>query len=387
VIAGAVVVAVAVTAVIYFVFNGSSQKTVKAQFPEAIGIYTGTPVKILGVNVGQVTGVHPTTGYVEVTMSYDSSYKLSASAEADEVANPLVSDRYIQLTPLYDPQSKTDKVLADGATITKTGGPAELDQIYAQLNQLAVALGPQGANKDGALSTLLKVAAANLQGNGTALGNSITKLAAAAQTLSSQRGNLFATVQNLQKFTDTLKNSDAQVRLFNQQLAQVASDLASERGDLGAALQQLGLALDSVASFVRTNASKFHTDINGLKNVLQILVNQKASLNETLAIAPVALANIVHAYEPATGTIGTRSNLLSLTQVDPAQIVCGLLSSVSGGLPAALGGLTKSLQQVLTGVCSGAGKLAGSSASASSLTSTSDSSSTQLGQMLLGAGQ
>lgn len=347
-----VIVAAVVLGGVYFVFlRGSSTKSVTARFVSAIGVYSGTPVKILGVNVGEVTGVHPNGAYVAVSMDYDSKYKLATNAQAIEVANSLVSDRYIQLTPLFqkDPKHPDAKPLESGATIpvARTGGPAELDDIYAALNKLAVALGPTGANKggkkSGSLNALLRVAAANLKGNGAALGNSITKLSQAAQTLATKRDDLFGTVRNLQRFTSALHASDSQIRLFNQQLAQVASDLASERGDLGAALKGLSLALDDVNSFIKQNASHFHKDIVGLENLTNILVKQKASLNETLAITPVTLANIVHAYQPDIGAIATRSNLVSLTSVtnnSPQKILCSILIGLAHITPPACKNVT-----------------------------------------------
>ena len=114
------------------------------------------------------------------------------------------------------------------------------------------------------------------------------------------------------------------MRKFNEQLAQVTGDLASERADLGGALHELGIALDKVNGFVKNNAKKFHTDISGLREITGVLVKQKSSLEETLAIAPYALANIVHAYQPNLGVIATRGNLSSLA--DPGQ-VCGVLTS------------------------------------------------------------
>lgn len=338
-----VVVAIVVVGAIYL-FSGSKSKSVTARFASAVGIYPGTPVKILGVNVGQVTSVKPHGGYVTVGMEYDSQYQLPANVGAVEVANSLVSDRYIQLSPAY-PGGSAPKV-GDKASIpmSRTSAPAELDDIYKALSTLSVALGPNGANKHGALSTLVTVGAANLKGNGAALGDSITNLSKAAQTLSSGRRDLFGTVTNLKKFTQALSASDGQVRKFNDQLAQVASDLASERADLGAALRELGLALDKVNGFVKKNAGKFHTDIKGLEEITGVLVKQKASLNETLAIAPVALANIVHAYQPNLGVIATRGNLSSLT--DPGQL-CAVLSAVPNlfnlGLGNILGGLTTTI--------------------------------------------
>lgn len=371
-----VVLAIVVGGAYYLFFRGSSMKTVKAQFSYGVGIYTGTPVRILGVNVGDVTDVKPHGKFVTITMEYDSKYKLAPlensanpkhTVGAVEVANSLVSDRYIQLTPLYSKKLDGDHWLQSGAMIKnkRTSAPAELDDIYAALDKLSVALGPAGANKpsapgknDGALSTLLKVASANLKGNGTAIGNSINKLSQAARTLATKRGDLFATVQNLQRFSKALADSDGDIRNFNELLAQVSGDLAGERADLGAALKQLGLALDDVNSFVKTNAGKFHGTLKGLEDVTQVLVNEKASLNETLAVGPVALANIVHAYQPNLGVIVSRGNLVSLTDIN-GKTVCAVLKiviqkagGVAGGI---LGKITGALNDVCDGILGGGG--------------------------------
>jgi phospholipid/cholesterol/gamma-HCH transport system substrate-binding protein len=354
-IVGVVVLAL-IGGVLYFVLSGSDMKKVSADFDEAIGVYPGTPVKILGVNVGDVTSVTPKGDKVHVGMEYDSKYKLPKDVHAVLVANSLVSDRYIELADgTGNAYSGFGPSAPNNYSIPKnqTTSPAELDDIYKALSDLTEALGPNGVNKNGALSDLLDVAAANLKGNGKLIGQSITKLSAATQTLSNNRGNLFETVKNLKLFTKTLQDSDGVLRHFEEQLAQVASDLASERSDFGAALHQLGLALDAVARFVRTNASKVHVDLVGLRKVTAILIAEKASLNETLAVGPVALANIVHAYQPTQGVIATRGNLDSFT--DPGQI-CQALKTIGGALGLGnipvLGGLLGPLLDKVVAKCS-----------------------------------
>jgi phospholipid/cholesterol/gamma-HCH transport system substrate-binding protein len=353
VIGAVVVLAVVAGTGWYFFLAGDSSKQVTADFSSGVGVYPGTPVKILGIEVGAVTKVTPNGGSVKIEMKYDNKYQVPADAISVVVANSLVSDRYIQLAPAYPGKGPT---LKDGANIplSRTASPAELDDIYGALNELSVALGPNGANKNGSLSTLVKVAAANLKGNGAAFGNSITQLSKAAATLSNGRDDLFGTVRNLEVFTKALSASDVQVRHFEEQLAQVAGDLADERADLGAALHNLTGALHDVATFVKTNAGKVHTDVVGLKDITGILVKQQAALNETLTVGPVALANIVHAYQETQGTLGTRSNLSNL--LDPASI-CEALNSVAlqtlpGGLGDLLGGTSKLLgpltQQIAT---------------------------------------
>jgi len=306
IVAGGVAL-VLVIGLVAVLINGSGHKTVTAQFSSAVGIYKHTPVVILGVPVGQVTKVEPSGDHVDITMEYDDKYDVPADAVAVVVANSLVAERYIQLAPAY----ASGDTLADGATIPldRTTSPAEIDDVYAALDKVATALGPEGANANGSLNTLLQVAAANLKGNGKALGDSVSALAQAATTLANGREDLFGTVRHLQAFTDALSNSDKQVRTFEDQLANVSSDLANERSELGQALQQLTIALARVAKFVDDNNDAFHSDIHGLTRITRLLVKNRASLDETLAIAPVALSNIIHAYREDLGAIGTRSDL------------------------------------------------------------------------------
>jgi phospholipid/cholesterol/gamma-HCH transport system substrate-binding protein len=274
-----------------------------------------------------------------------------------------VSDRYVQLAD-FDSCTTGCPVLAGGAAIpmNQTASPVELDDIYAALDRLNVALGPKGANATsasakGPLSDLIDVGAANLDGNGAALGSTVENLSKAVRTLADGRQDLFGTVKNLQVFTDALVTNDAQVRKFNGQLDQVTSALAEERGSLAAALKNLTAALRDIAGFISTNSSSIHTDVAGLKDVVAVLNKQKAALNEALAVAPGALENLNDSYDPASGTLGTRDNLggpqnpldpavicaaLSATKKLPASgtiaDTCAAIAKVIGGLPV-LGGL------------------------------------------------
>ena len=355
IVIGVVVAAVVVVGAVYL-FSGGSNNIVTAEFSEAVGVYPGTPVKVMGVTVGDVTKVSPSGDHVTITMEYGSQYKLVSNAIAVTVANSLVSDRYLQIGPLW---TGTGGVLPNHGNIpaNRTQGPSELDDIYDALSKFAVALGPQGANKTGALSNLVNVGAANLSGNGAALGQSITNLSAAAKTLADGRFDLFGTVKNLQVFTKALQGSDTQIRLVEQQLAQVAGDLASERGDLGTALHTLAGALDEVANFVHSNQATTHTDLAGLANIAGILVKEQASLNETLAVGPVALANVVHVYQPDLGVLPARSNLASLSQLGSlctylnTKYLSGILGPVSSTLNQILGSLkSKGLSTGVLGV-------------------------------------
>lgn len=324
--------------------GGSSQKHFSADFDRAIGVYVHSDVRVLGVRIGEVTKIVPEGTKVRLEMTYDSSYKIPADAQAVLLAPSIVSDRYVQLTPVY----RSGPTLPDGIHLglDRTAQPVELDDIYKNLDQLNRSLGPNGANSKGALSDLLKVGAENLKGNGTALNGAVTGLSQAVSTLASSRSQLFATITNLQQFTTTIAQNDAIVRAFDTDLADVAAQLNGERIDLATAIKQLAVALGEVASFVKENQKNLTYNVSNLAAVTQVLVHQKAALREFLDTAPTALSNLQLAYNPTSGTLDTRDN--STGQGGAAGVLCNLLSNV-GQSPTACNGLLGVLPSPLGG--------------------------------------
>ncbi len=327
--AGVAIVAAALAAGGVLVYQGTHHaKQITAYFREAVGVYPGSSVRVLGVPVGTVDAVQPQGGQVKVTISVDSGVPVPASARAVVVSGSVVSDRYVQLTPAYTggPQ------IADGASIpvSRTAVPVEVDQIYASLGKLAAALGPSGVNKHGALSDLIRSGAANLAGNGAYLHTMITEFSALSKTLGGSANNLYATIAYLQQFTSMLKANDSQVRLAEQQLANVSAFLASDRQDLGAALNELATALGQVQGFVANNRSLIKSNVSKLASITKILVRERASLAQALDAAPLAVDNVVNAYDATTRTLNGRGDLNELSMGPGAQQLGATSPAVTG---------------------------------------------------------
>lgn len=322
----AFLLAVAVAGALLVTLPGPPGTQVTAYFTEAVAIYPGSDVRILGVQVGTVDSVQPEGTQVKVVMTVDAGVPVPASADAVVVVPSLVADRYIQLTPAYSggPQ------LASGQSIpaSHTATPVELDQLYKAITKFAEDLGPNGVNKNGALSGVIKTGAANLAGNGQALGNMIYQFSQLQRTLAGSQGNFFATVDNLGKFTAMLKANDSQVRLAQQQLAQVSSFLAADRQDLAGALNELATALSQVQGFISDNRAGLKSNISKLQAITKILVNERASLSEALDNFPLAVDNLLNAYDPANGTLSARGDLNEISMgpcsyiTNPYQIGC-----------------------------------------------------------------
>lgn len=305
---------------------------VTAYFPRTVGIYPGSDVRVLGVRVGEVREITPEGGRVRVELEYDKGRRVPADAQAAIINSSVVSDRYVQLLPVY----RKGPVLRDGDVIpeSRTAVPVELDRIFDSLHTTSEALGPKGANKDGSLSRLLGVSADNLDGQGENLNRTVEDLSQAVTTLSEGRGDLFGTVRNLQVFTAALAADDKSVRSFNSDLAEVAEQLAGEREDLAAALKHLGAALGDVSGFVKGNKKELTSDVRSLSKVTKVLVTQRAALQELLEVAPTGLSNLQNTYNASAGTLDTRNNAQQAQ--DPAALLCSLLRTTGdegGGNP------------------------------------------------------
>lgn len=304
-------------------------KTLEASFPRTVSIYEGSDVRVLGVPVGSVQTVEPAGTTVKVTMEYDADVKVPEDVKAAIIAPSVVGDRYVQLTPVYE----DGPVLKDGATLDtdSTGIPLELDEIYRSLDDIAVALGPDGANKSGALTRLLQSTARNFAGQGAQFHETIHNLSRFTSTLDDNKDALFDTAREVERFVNALEENDQTVRDFNDSLASASSVLEGERDDLAAALRNLGVATSEVSSFVKENKESLSENIKGLVQLTDILVRQRGALAETLSAAPTALSNLYHTYNPRTGTLDTRSNLgenVAALEDDPLGAICSLISPI-----------------------------------------------------------
>jgi phospholipid/cholesterol/gamma-HCH transport system substrate-binding protein len=341
-----VAVLAVVVALVVVALPGPETKRLTASFPRTVSLYEGSDVRILGVPVGKVETVRPAGTDVVVTMSYDAKYDVPADAQAVIVSPAIVGDRFVQLTPVFH---RGDPVLRDGAVLStrSTSTPLELDEIYQSIDELTVALGPDGANSDGALTDLLDSTARNFAGQGEKFHQTIVDFSRLTATLDHNKEELFGTAREIERFVRALARNDGTVRRFNDSLTSAADLLKDERGDLAAALHNLGVAMEAVQGFVRENRSALSRNIKGLDRVSSVLVKQRAALDEVLTVAPTALSNLFHTYNPATGTLDTRSNIGenigSLTK-DPLGTVCSLIAA---GSDANVSTACKTLRQAL----------------------------------------
>lgn len=322
------VAVIAVASGIVLLWPHAGTKHLTAYFPEATGLYTGDRVLVVGVPVGQVDRITPQDGRIKVEMSYDASVRVPAGAQAAIITPTLVTTRTVQLSPAYTKGA----VMADGATIpeSRTAVPVEWDQVEKELNTLATALGPHGGSS-GALNKLLDAAAANTNGQGQNMHDTLAALTKASTTLSDDRGDLFATLDNLQKFVAVLAQANGQVGTFEQRLESVSGTLAGNKQELAAALAALNSSFGTVKSFVQGNRNALSTSLASVNDVVANLAASDQTIANILQVAPTQVANFNNIYDPVDHAI---TGTLAFTNFsDPAEFVCSTIFDV-GGTPA-----------------------------------------------------
>ncbi|MFZ0141839.1 MAG: MlaD family protein [Aeromicrobium sp.] len=326
-------VVLALVAALVLVFTRNDmERTLTVDFPRTNSLYKGSDVRILGVPVGEVKELSAKGDHVEVTLTYATDVRLPTDVKAVIISPAIVGDRFVQLAPAYSGGA----VLPDNARlgIDRSAVPVELDEIFKSLDDLSVALGPEGANKDGSLSSLVEDSAKQLDGQGQQLNTTLTNFAKLSTTLSNNKDELFGSVQEIEQFVALLERNDSSVRSFFDSTARVSNVLEAERDDLAKTLEFLSKALIDVRRLIKDNRTTLRNNVDNLQRLAAVLAKRNKQIEHTLIDAPVALGNLgLAGGSPKTGTLDARADIAKLfsdllgNPANVVEVLCTILSS------------------------------------------------------------
>ena len=325
IIVAAVLVVVVVAGGIVAFRHFTAPTRITAMFATTTGIYVGDDVRVSGVKVGTISGIEPRGETVAMTLDVERGVEIPAQAQAIIVAQNLVADRFVQLTPAY---VRSGPVMADGATIPRdrTAVPVEWDQVKEQLTRLATDLGPQGDDSSTSLTEFIDSGADALRGNGETLGSALTELSDMGALLAENTGNITDVIRNVGTLVSAVRDSGTQIVQFENRLATLSSVLNGSRSDLDAALKNLAVAVADVQRFIAANRDGASEQVRRLASITRLLVDQDDDLEQLLHAFPTNMANFYNIYNPATGTeagVFTVNNFSN-----PIQFICSSVASI-----------------------------------------------------------
>ncbi|WP_330255245.1 MCE family protein [Nocardia sp. NBC_00565] len=306
---------------------GDQSRTITAHFENANGLYTGNAVSVLGMRIGKVVSIQAHGSYVEVTMSIDKPTKIPADVQAVTISDSVLTDRHVELTPVY----RNGPTLPDHAVlpIDRTKTPVEFESLLSMADKLAKSLGGDGAG-NGPIADLMQVGSAMTVGNGNAMRDALTELSRALQ-LSGDDGAatkdaITKVVTNLDTLTTIAARNDQTLRQFGSGIGQL-SDLLAElnlgKGDTGAKLNEIIVA---VADLLQRNQQNLTTLASGSNTMTKSMADYNDNLAEFLDVFPLVTDNAYNAIDPDVGALRATVDLNRLL-LDGQMLkeVCNLL--------------------------------------------------------------
>lgn len=316
------VIAVVIGAVWFFT---ARTKTVTAFFESTRGVYEDDTVRVLGVQVGRISDITVEDGLSKVEMKVDRDVAVPEDANALLVAQSLVAERFIQLTPAYTGGEE----MPDGGAIPvdRTAVPVEWDGVKEQLMTLSTALSPEEGEETGPMSEFVDSADSMFEGNGAEIRDALNEVSHTMSIMSDGRENLFTTLKNLQLFVTALSQSEEQIVSFGGRLASVSEVLGDQTDDIDAAMRDLDLAVMDINRFLDNHGDRVTNAVDKLGQATEVLRDRRADLEGVLHVAPTAMANFYNIYRPYQGVL---NGVLSMNQMaNPTNFLCGAIAGLA----------------------------------------------------------
>lgn len=274
--------------------GGSSATTVTARFSDAAGLFTGNDVGVLGVRVGEVTEITPRGDRVDVTLRIDSGVKIPADAGAVVVSRSVATDRYVELTPVYDagPVMRSGTVLDE----SRTRSPVEFDELLESLRRISDDLSGEGDDAK-PVNDLLEVGAKTLDGNGKTIARGLRDLATTLDAVNSASGDVEGELENLDTLTAALADNDALVRDFTHQVADATEMLDDEHDSMEETFDALAAMVREVTKFSRDHRADIRAQVEDMQAIVGTMVDERKGLERLLQTMPLMMQNVNRAID------------------------------------------------------------------------------------------
>ncbi|UGT61631.1 MCE family protein [Nocardia asteroides] len=278
--------------------------TVTARFANANGLYEGNAVAVLGMRVGKIVRITARGTDVEVEMRIEDGIALPADVQAVTISDSILTDRHVELSPVY----RGGPTLPDHAVLgtDRTKTPVEFDALLAMARELSTSLGGDGDGA-GPIADLMSLGTAATSGNGPDMRAALSELARALQlgpdNGAATRDAVTTVVTHLDTLTATAARNDATLRDFGSAVAQLSDFLATQQlgsGDTGAALNRIIAQVADLLTRHRDTIAGLTTDAGTLAGTL---ADYDGNLAEFLDVFPLVTDNAYNAIDHNVGAL------------------------------------------------------------------------------------
>ncbi|CPT98252.1 Putative Mce family protein [Mycobacteroides abscessus] len=301
--------------------------TVTAQFDSVSGLYPDNKVSVLGMPIGKVTKITSRGTYMEVEFTVDSKVKIPADAQAVTVSTSILTDRHIELTPVYrgGPTLKNGDVI--GLDRTKT--PVEFDRVLAMVDRLSKAMKGDGKGA-GPLADVVNNSANALSGNGELMRSSLDELSKALRLSADggalTRDQLTKIITRISSLFDAASRNDKNIREFSSTVRQLSQVLDDEKLGSGNTGKQLNSILQQAGTLLEQNRDAIKNSIGNSNAIAQAVHDNRRELSEGFDLLPMMADNLYNVIDPVNNVVRAHVPLDRLLfDSQGAKEICNLL--------------------------------------------------------------
>ena len=269
-----------------------------AEFTDAVGLYEGNSVTMLGVVVGTVERIESSGDSVVVTMDVDDSVRLPADVGAVTLSSSIVTDRHVEFTAPYREGPELDRTncIPLDRTRTPLGISDTLDAVTELASDLLGPADATGARED-ILGDTLRSVDGSLRGSGAQLNAALKQLAELVGEPADRDTTVRRLIDNLDGLIDTFAVSWPDVAKLLDNLKAGMITLSEFTQAFGGAVL---LTVDFIPPLVRTIAKyddKVYALADQLIPVVDVALGRIGDIKDILEQVPTVSDNLTTMYD------------------------------------------------------------------------------------------
>ncbi|MFW0789581.1 MlaD family protein [Gordonia sp. CPCC 205333] len=299
-------------------------------FRDAVGLYPGNKVTMLGIQVGRVDQIEPVDDRVKVVMTVDRNATLPAELGAVTIANSIVTDRHVELTPAYTGGSTfdTSRCIPIGRTRTPVGFTESMRAITKLSNDITGKdpnISEQVAAPD-ELSRALYTLGAQIRGSSKNLNGAIRNISGLlGDTASAANFVLRQVLDNVGQISKGLDNGSNTVSFALAALTDVANIATRVVPDVIAIIKDISFWVPAIAKVAYKYAPVLDRLVDWAFPIAHGVLQDVPRVVDILKQIPPAAANMLKMFDAdlKSGRLQYRPPKF---RVDPGLVshICGL---------------------------------------------------------------
>jgi len=241
-----------------------------AYFSEAGGIKPDSDVRVSGLSVGRVSGIHLDGNKVLVDFTVRDGVELGDRTEAAIKTETVLGTKFLEITP------RGDGTLTGTIPLERTKSPYDLPDALGDLTTTISALDTTQ------LSTALSTLADTFKDTPPELKIALDGVARFSDTLNNRDDKLRNLLANANKVTAVLAKRSDQIASLVANADALLTELLSQRDSVDALMNNLTAVSHQISGIVSDNRTQLKPAVDKLNGVLSILDNRKQELQRTL---------------------------------------------------------------------------------------------------------